>query len=69
MAKISHTKKKITIELVPNILDNELEIRVIHGTPDIFDTLTLEQKAKGTLKGIRAAKRADRFAKIAKWFE
>jgi hypothetical protein len=34
----------------------------------MFDTLTLEQKAKGTLKGIRAARRADRLAKIINWF-
>ncbi len=60
---------KTTIELVPNIPDNEVEIRIIYNAPDMFDTLTLEQKAKGTLKGIRAAKRADRLAKIVKWFD
>lgn len=60
---------KTTIEFVPNIPDNEVEIRIVYNAPNMFDTLTLEQKAKGTLKGIRAAKRADRLAKIVKWFE
>lgn len=61
-------KKKITIELVPDTLNNAFEIRIIHNAPDMFDTLTLKQKAKGTLKGIRAAKRADRLLKINNWF-
>jgi hypothetical protein len=60
---------KTTIELVPNIPDNEVEIRIVYNAPDMFDNLTLEQKAKGTLQGIRAAKRADRLAKINKWFK
>ena len=65
---VMSTKKKITIELVPDMLENAFEIRIIYNAPNMFDTLTLKQKAKGTLQGIRAAKRADRLAKINKWF-